>query len=323
MRQLLIFTFVIIGCLYAVHAQQDIQYTHYKYRLHALNPALAGTQDAIPTTIFSRNQWLGLDGAPIAQSIDIHTPLYGLGGGAGVIINNDKQGALRSTTLNFSLAKHLPLKNALLSLGISAGIVQKSLDGNDLRAPQGDYGEIFTHNDNILPLTKVNAIGPNVGFGVYLLHDKFFTSISITNLLESEILLDGVSESIGFILDRTVHFAGGYDFPVNDIIELQPSIYIKSDFAKTQSEFSIQAEYNEFVWVGAAYRGFGSNNNDAVAALGGIQLQDKFKIGLSYDFTTSDLNQVSNGSFEAFVQYLFHIDKPNRTPKTIYNPRHL
>ena len=92
---------------------------------------------------------------------------------------------------------------------------------------------------------------------------------------------------------------------------------------KTQAEISVQAEYDEFVWLGASYRGFGADNQDAVIALGGIQLLDKFKIGVGYDFTTSALKQVSNGSFEAFVQYLFHIDKPTRTPKTIYNPRFL
>ena len=194
LKQTLLVPIALFLGVYVSTAQQDIQYSHFKYRMHAINPAVAGSQDAIPATIFSRNQWMGLNGAPVAQSFDIHTPLYGIEGGAGLIVNNDKSGAIRTSSLTLSFSKLIPVQKSKLFIGLQAGAIQKLIDGDDLRAPEGNYGDIFTHNDAILPNTQVSAIGPDVGFGLYLYNDDYYASASVTHLLETTITLDGYSK---------------------------------------------------------------------------------------------------------------------------------
>ena len=56
-------------------AQQDAMFTHYMNNTIAVNPAYAGTRDARTITGIHRSQWVGFDGAPITQTLTMHTPL--------------------------------------------------------------------------------------------------------------------------------------------------------------------------------------------------------------------------------------------------------
>ena len=64
-------------------SQQDPQYTNYMYNTTVINPAYAGTREAISILGLYRAQWVGLEGAPVTSSVSIHSPLkesnFGLG----------------------------------------------------------------------------------------------------------------------------------------------------------------------------------------------------------------------------------------------------
>ena len=46
------------------NAQQDPQYTHYMYNMNIVNPAYAGSQEAMTVNFLGRSQWIGIQGAP-------------------------------------------------------------------------------------------------------------------------------------------------------------------------------------------------------------------------------------------------------------------
>jgi type IX secretion system PorP/SprF family membrane protein len=56
-------------------AQQDPQYTHYMFNTLSVNPAYAGQRETLSVVGLHRSQWVGVDGAPITQSLSIHSPL--------------------------------------------------------------------------------------------------------------------------------------------------------------------------------------------------------------------------------------------------------
>jgi len=56
-------------------AQQDPQYSQYQFNQMIINPAYAGTKDALSALIDIRKQWSGFDGSPSTQSFSIHGPL--------------------------------------------------------------------------------------------------------------------------------------------------------------------------------------------------------------------------------------------------------
>jgi len=58
-----------------IHAQQDPMYTHYMYNTLMVNPGYAGSRDALTITALHRSQWVDFKGAPVVQSLTLHSPL--------------------------------------------------------------------------------------------------------------------------------------------------------------------------------------------------------------------------------------------------------
>ena len=56
-------------------AQQDAQYTQYMYNTASVNPAYAGSRGHLSIAALHRSQWVGLDGAPVTQTINLHSPV--------------------------------------------------------------------------------------------------------------------------------------------------------------------------------------------------------------------------------------------------------
>jgi type IX secretion system PorP/SprF family membrane protein len=73
----------------SVFAQQEAMYTHYMYNTLSVNPAYAGTRDAMTFTALHRSQWVGFEGAPTTQTFTMHTPLRNKKIGIGISVIND------------------------------------------------------------------------------------------------------------------------------------------------------------------------------------------------------------------------------------------
>ena len=70
----LVFAFIIVSAM-QTFAQQDPQYSQYMFNQMAINPAYAGSKEAISASAFIRSQWTGIDGAPKTETFSIHGPL--------------------------------------------------------------------------------------------------------------------------------------------------------------------------------------------------------------------------------------------------------
>ena len=75
-----------VACVmaFASFSQQDPQYSQYMFNQLVINPAYAGSRDAISSVIDLRQQWLSMPGAPTTANISAHSPLkmenIGVGG---------------------------------------------------------------------------------------------------------------------------------------------------------------------------------------------------------------------------------------------------
>ena len=145
-----------------MHAQQAPQYSMYMLNKYNYNPAYAGLDNSLSITGVYRKQWVNVESSPVTQNINAHMPLYYLGGGFGINIENDQLGAERNTSGLISYNYFVPVsKKSLLSFGIGGGVIQKSLDGSKLRAPDGIYSPDqpnIDHMDDFIPIGKVSAI---------------------------------------------------------------------------------------------------------------------------------------------------------------------
>ena len=54
------------------NAQQDAIYSQYMFNPFAINPAYAGSRDAMSGVLLIREQWRGIEGAPSTQTFSFH-----------------------------------------------------------------------------------------------------------------------------------------------------------------------------------------------------------------------------------------------------------
>ena len=323
-----VFTLMIFSvCTYfAGMAQQSPQYSMYMLNKYNYNPAYAGLDNSLSVTGVFRKQWVNLEGSPVTQNINAHMPFYYLNGGFGINLENDQLGVERNSSTTLSYNYFLPVsKRNLLSLGIGAGVIQKSLDGSKLKTPGGDYSEppIIDHRDLLLPNGKVSATAPYFNAGVYFYSDKLEFGISANNLIEPTAALNA-EEIVNVKFIRNYFFSFAYSFEISRDIVIQPSFLAKSDLIQTQFEVSAVVRYNDNIFGGASFRGYNANSIDAAVLLAGFKLNEKITLAYSYDLTLSGLRKVSNGSHEILLNY--NLNKPigkGIPPKIIYNPRFL
>ena len=323
MKQL--FTLLILAfALSLAYGQQPAQYSLFMMNKLNWNPAYAGLDNSLSATGVYRAQWAGLEGNPVTQNVNVHMPLYILSSGIGINLENDELGAERRTTGTVSYNYQLPVgRRGLLAIGLSAGLAQRTLDGSKLRTPDGDYdidASVIIHNDGLLPISQINASAATFGAGIYYYSERFEAGLAARNLSEPIVDLDAIS----LVLKRTFFFNAGGHFDLGGSLSLHPSLLARSDLAQTQTDIAAILQYNDNIFGGASFRGYNSDNIDAVAFIAGFKLSENVTLAYAYDLTLSTLNQVSNGSHEVMINY--NLNKrlgTGRPPKVIYNPRTL
>ncbi|MCI5083105.1 MAG: type IX secretion system membrane protein PorP/SprF [Saprospiraceae bacterium] len=305
-----------------VSAQQPAQYTLYMFNQMNYNPGYAGFDNSISLTGVYRKQWAGLEGSPTTQALNVNLPINYTSGGFGLMLENDILGAEQHTSVMAAYNYQLYLENGILSMGIAGGIVQKSLDGQAIRTPDGIYTEpgSIDHQDPILPLNKESTSVSTFSAGVYYESEAFEAGFAVHNLTEPEADFSTINLSTvrHYILNV------GTSFEIGRNVLLMPSALVRSDVTQTQAEVSLLARFNERFLAGTSFRGYNANSIDAVSIIAGFKLGENISMAYAYDVTLSGISAVSNGTHEIMVNY--NLNKPigkGKPPKIIYNPRSL
>jgi len=151
---------------------------------------------------------------------------------------------------------------------------------------------------------------------LYLYNPKYYAGVSMGHLNEGDL------SDMNITVARHLYFMAGYHFDLDARWRITPNVLVKSDLASTQLDANATVMYDNTFWLGATYR-----LEDAIAPMAGYQYEfpsgnSTLRIGYSYDFTTSELNNYSSGSHELMLSFCLKIAKP--LPNRVYkNPRFL
>ena len=210
-----------------------------------------------------------------------------------------------------------------MSFGIGLGLINLSLDGAKLRAPDGVYeNESINHNDDLLLNFNVGGFSPTFSLGMIYDLSKFQVGISVQNINSPKILLLKSNSETNINIGRTINVHTSYVIEVSKV-NIIPMLNYNTDFIKHQMQVGINTELNN-IYFGLAFRGYSRLNNDALIGEFGVKLIDKLRIGYSYDYNVSQLNESNFGSHEISISY-----KINRKLSTknkgnvLFNPRFL
>src|ERR1043165_2350946 len=143
-----------------VKAQYDAMFTQYMFNETFINPAYAGSKEAMSVTMLHRQQWLNFPGRPITTTFSLHGPLMNNKMGLGLSVLNERIGKLNRNLLYASYAYRVKVdKQSTLAFGLNAGIHNQVNKLSELKAT--DLGDIQVSQNT----PSMNA--PNFGFGVY------------------------------------------------------------------------------------------------------------------------------------------------------------
>ncbi|MDF2438421.1 MAG: hypothetical protein K0Q95_2797 [Bacteroidota bacterium] len=292
------------------NAQQAPMYTHYMYNTLSVNPAYAGSREALTVTALHRSQWVDFKGAPVTQTLTLHAPLRNEHIGVGLSLSNDKIGPNHniSAFANFAYIMKVSAKSKL-ALGLSAGanIFQSNVNSIQLEGQETD--PVFQTNIN-------NHVTPNFGLGAYYYRERFYAGISAPNLLQnnySVIKVDGNT----LIGKEQRHFflIAGTVIPISSDLAFKPTTLVKvTSGAPVQADLTASFVIMKKLLIGAMYR-----SGDAFGGLVGVDITEQFHVGYSYDWSyglkTAKYNQ---GSHEIVLRYDFIY--PSK--KQIHSPRY-
>lgn len=311
-RTFLLFAFCFL--LFAsTSAQQDAQYSMYRFNGLYINPAYAGSHEVLNAMAIYRQQWVKIPGAPQSASVAIHSPLKNENIALGLIYNYDRIGVTKTNDVNVDFAYRLSIgkkKLVRLCFGISAGVTNYRTDMSTVATTDANDPNFIGNN--------VNRWLPNVGAGVYVYSDRFFAGISVPHILANK--LDG-SYSVFETSSSNAHqylnllLTGGYVFSIGKKIKFMPSMLFKyvPVHAPVSFDFNATFVFIDRIWLGAGYR-----LNDSYNFMFAANVTKQLRIGYCYDLTVSSLNKYTTGSHEVMASYDF-----NFAHRKVVSPRQI
>lgn len=327
--KILLFICFIGLCTDRADAQQNIQFSQYIFNTLSVNPAYAGYKEEWFVQSALRNQWVGLDGAPktaqlsIDGILDPQTTKHGVG----AQITSDKLGPQSSTSFTLNYAFRLQLDGAdtrRLSFGLGAGAAQYSLNGNKLTTVDGD--------DQAVPVGNSSKISPDFRVGIYYTTPYWYIGLSALDLLNNTKSVDDYRRSADFsdniIRTRHLYFVAGSLVNVAPDLRIRPSMMIREDFkGPTNADFNVMTIFADRIWLGAGYRtslklfkkeyqNTDVSSQAAIIAVAQFYVNERFRIGYSYDYAASKLSGYQSGTHELTVGISF-----GKAPKASICPR--
>jgi len=298
MRHLYLVLMCIGACSLQVQAQSDVQFTHFMVNRMMYNPAFTGGKNVLDAAAIYRSQWWsGLDGAPRTFSIMAHAPLpKDPAHSVGISLVADKIGLYQATLGGLYYAYRILLKDdgsQTLRLGAN-------LRFDNWRA-DWSMGRPFDLVDSQLDGAAEQASRPNIGLGVYFTSGKFYAGLSAPLLLANPLYNDRNNFGAGVL---SYYLIAGTELPLSDGVAFHPNAMISfNPHAPFELDLNANFLIGEVLWLGASYR-----HGDSIDGLIGYEVGNGMRIGLSLDLTTSDLKQVTTGSFEFMLGYTFECE---------------
>jgi type IX secretion system PorP/SprF family membrane protein len=341
-------TVMLLCCVAGIAiGQQKPHYTQYVINPYIINPAITGIDNYTDLKMSVRDQWVGINGAPMTSYLTIHAPIgkkdyrtsstsFDVPGenprgrqywenytaadphhGIGLAIINDRTGSFNFFTAEASYAYHLGL-NARTNLagGFSAGISKISIDRskNDFSGA-GDPFDPATGSQATGELTKIK---PTMSVGLWLYSKDYFIGFSVQQVMPETIDF-GVNNAAALEQSKFVphlFLTAGYRFMLSDDVNAIPSVMIKyikgSSLREFQPEANVKLQYRDLLWLGGSYR-----YQDGYAGMLGLNVSNTFNVSYSYDRSNEKniLSDFNKGTHEVVFGFIMGNKYSGKCPR--------
>jgi type IX secretion system PorP/SprF family membrane protein len=270
------------------YSQQVPNYTQYLYNMQIINPAYVGSRAELSMSVLSREQWVGISGAPVTRTFSVNGRInMGLGFGATVV--NDKIGLSESTNVNIDASYTIVTSEfGRLAVGLKSGMTFFS----------NNLANGITPDNDIYASTTGSF--PNVGFGAFYYNRKFYVGLALPYLLETPQFYTQENIDNGKIAKNANYFfSTGALFTVKENLLFKPSTMVRyAPNLPISIDINANFLYKDIIEAGLSYR-----YENSVSALFAIVINEKYRIGYAYDYKLSTL-----GGNLSSHEIIFHLD---------------
>lgn len=282
-------------------AQQTATYAQYMFNGLAINPAYAGSNEALVATFLGRVQNVGLPGAPNTQTFSAHTPLLDKRMGIGALVIKDNLSIINQTGLHVSYAYRLPLKRdeAYLSFGLQGGASFYNAQYSQLdlfnNPSTGSYDPVFVND--------IRRARPNIGAGLYYNSRRSYLGVSMPSMMNN--VFDRGEELTTIVQTKPVIVNGGHVFTLSRVLKIKPNfLFLLIDGKFADFDLNMSVLFDEVLWVGSSYK-----SSNQLVAFTQMKVNDQLQIGYSYTITNGPIRVVELGSHEFMASYRFLYNK--------------
>ncbi len=293
MKKYLVSIFLLLNGILLI-AQQEPQYTHYAYKRLAYNPAVAGSIGNGVVGLLYRNQWSGIDGAPKTAILSAHMPFFRNRCGIGMTLVHDKVGISTSSYATLAYAYRIPLNNSTtLSMGLQGEVEYSTLNWQN--------AILNSNQDQLAGTQAANTVKGNAGAGIYVHHQNWYIGLSVPRLFKNS-LYKNINSLQDSKRDYRSYFAsGGIRLPLSTQLDFVPMAMVSfGPSIPTTVDLGANFVIMKRLGLGANWRVM-----DSFSGLVMLQLNNQFRTGFAYDFTTSPLKKATSGSWEIMLEYQF------------------
>lgn len=298
-------------------AQQDPQYSLYQFNQMAINPAYAGSRNALAVVMDMRKQWVSFPGAPTTLGATIHAPVMNNKVGLGLNVVSDQIGARSTTGIYGSIAYIAKLNNKFkLSFGLRAGYLNYKFNFNKV-----NYKDV--NEASLVDLSNVNKGALDMDAGLYLRSNTFYMGVSATHINGASVynkdytVLNSVTGlnrnvSASYIMSTHLFLVAGKAFSINENLVFSPSVMVKYVSSRATADLNLNFLMNKRLWLGVFLKqGYGAG------LLAQVYATEKLRIGYAYDSGLGS-KKILGSSHEMMIGF----DFGNYKTKTV-SPRFL
>lgn len=274
--------------------QQKELYTQYMFNGLTINPAYAGSHEAVSLTAMSRWQWAGFEGAPTTQTVSAHSPIKGKNVALGLMVSNDEITVANTTTVTGIYSYRMEMGDGYLAMGLQ-GVLTNF---------KGDYNQLFLEDGMDGNFSNVSEFSPNFGAGLFYYTSKYYFGFSVPEMLNARIGGEGSS----FTQQRHYFVNAGTVFNLGPNVKLKPNILLKLvDGTPLGVDYNLNALFSETVWVGISVR-----PPESVSGILQVHVSPRFTVGYAYDHIIQEqIQEIANNSHEIMLNYRIPLFKDN------------
>lgn len=282
-------------------AQVQPLFSQYMHDATVINPAYAGSGDALALTLQARMQWVNTEGAPAVQVLSAHTPLPGIPFAAGIRLLHETVGTGRHMAVSPSFVYRFSTGKGSFAGGLSTNIS---------RYTPGFQNLLLYHKEDQVFALREPLWVVTLGAGLYYSTDRFYAGFAVPEIVPAS--TPDPERNIFSRHLRQYVFHTGKVFSLNHDVLLKPNLLVSiPEQGVVYADLNMNVLFRETLWLGASYR-----TSQLLGGLVQVQLNSQWKLGYAWDMPLSRDQLYGSNSHEISLQYSFTFDRSGvRSPR--------